>query len=356
MQYRLRATALAVACAWLCATPALADHAVRADDHAPIGVMGDHFHSKGEWMFSYRFMSMSMADNRDGEDDITPEEIVTTAANPFFGAPMQPPTLRVVPVEMTMDMHMFGAMYAPSDRVTLMGMVNYVDKVMDHVTFAGPSGTDRLGSFRTSASGIGDTRLSALVSLRHTETDRWHLTIGASLPTGDTDETGQVLAPTGMQPTLRLPYPMQLGSGTYDVLGGLTYAGFADRFSWGAQWSGVFRTGDDNGYTLGNEHRIGGWGAWLVRPVLSLSARLEYFDRGNIDGMDPRIMAPVQTADPNRQGVKRLDLGLGANLAGTGSWRGHRLGIEFLYPLEQDLDGPQLETDWTATIGYQYAF
>ena len=32
----------------------------RADSHAPISVMGDHTHGKGEWMLSYRYMGMGM--------------------------------------------------------------------------------------------------------------------------------------------------------------------------------------------------------------------------------------------------------------------------------------------------------
>ena len=32
----------------------------RPDGHAPIGVMGEHTHKAGEWMFSYRYMHMSM--------------------------------------------------------------------------------------------------------------------------------------------------------------------------------------------------------------------------------------------------------------------------------------------------------
>ena len=38
------------------------------------------------------------------------------------------------------------------------------------------------------------------------------------------NEADELLAPNGMRPTLRLPYPMQLGSGTFDALAGLTYA------------------------------------------------------------------------------------------------------------------------------------
>lgn len=40
----------------------------RPDGHAPIGVMGDHTHKTGEWMFSYRYMQMHMDGNRDGTD------------------------------------------------------------------------------------------------------------------------------------------------------------------------------------------------------------------------------------------------------------------------------------------------
>jgi len=90
--------------------PALADSGTRPDDHAPIGVMADHYHHAGEWMFSYRFMRMEMGGNRLGTDDIDPDTIVTTIPNRFFGQPMQPPTLRVVPTQMTTDMHMLGAM------------------------------------------------------------------------------------------------------------------------------------------------------------------------------------------------------------------------------------------------------
>jgi len=331
-----------------------AQESLRADDHAPIGVMADHYHEAGEFMFSYRFMSMSMKGNLVGDDSISPTEIATTIPNRFFGQPMQPPTLRVVPTEMTMDMHMFGLMYAPSDRVTLMAMVNQISKDMDHITFQGPAGTQQLGTFTTSTSGLGDTSVAALVRLSETEESRVHATIGVSLPTGDTGATGTVLAPTGMQPTLRLPYPMQLGSGSYDLIGGLTYSRFHERWSWGSQWRSVLRTGDnDEGYTFGDEHRLTAWYSRLLTPRFNWSARVEYFDRGNIDGIDPLIVAPVQTADPTYQAASRIDAALGLNYANEA---GHRIAIEVVVPLDQDLDGPQLETDTQLTLGYQYSF
>ena len=80
---------------------------LRSDGHAPIGVMGDHLHKKGEWMLSYRYMHMDMDGNRIGTRNVSPQTIATTVPNRFS----PPPTLRVVPLWMTMDMHMFGAMH-----------------------------------------------------------------------------------------------------------------------------------------------------------------------------------------------------------------------------------------------------
>ena len=71
-----------------------------------------------------------MRGNRDGTSGIPPDEIATTASNPFAGAPMQPPTLRVVPTEMTMDMHMLGVMFAPSDRVSYVAPPPRISAVM----------------------------------------------------------------------------------------------------------------------------------------------------------------------------------------------------------------------------------
>ena len=65
--------------------------ASRPDDHAPIGVMGDHAHKKGEFMISARVMHMEMSGNQIGTDDVSPDTIVTTVPNRFAGMPGQPP-------------------------------------------------------------------------------------------------------------------------------------------------------------------------------------------------------------------------------------------------------------------------
>ena len=346
----------------LCAELSVADQVTLArntsrihpDSHAPVGVMGDHLHKKGEWMVSYRFMHMDMEDNIQGDSSISPAQIVTQITNPNAS----PPTVRVVPLEMTIDMHMLGLMYAPSDNLTLMVMLNYLDKSMEHLSYMGMMGTTELGRFTTESKGLGDTQITALWGLVNTATHKLHLNLGLSLPTGSIDETDTVLSPMNTQPVLRLPYAMQLGSGTYDLQPGLTYSGNSGHLGWGSQYLATVRLGEnDEGYTLGDKHQLTGWGSYQLVDWASVSLRLTYLNEDRIDEVDPLISAPVPTANPHNYGGERLDVAIGVNLVGqVGAIRGHRLALEYQQTLEQDANGVQMEMQSMLTVGYQYAF
>ncbi len=333
------------------------DHSTHPSE--PIGLMGGHMHDQGNWMVSYRFMRMQMDGNRIGTDAVSPEEIATTIPNRFSGVAGQPPTLRVVPTEMTMDMHMFGAMYGVTDWLTLMGMAMYKDNAMDHVTFQGGAGTTRLGTFETESRGWGDVMLSGLVRGYQDHMHRVHFNLGLSIPTGSIKEEDTVLAPNGTTPRLRLPYMMQLGTGTYDIHPGITYAGHQDAWSWGAQYKAEIRLEDknDQGYAWGDKHGLNFWGGYQWNKNVSSSLRLAATTQEEIDGIDPNIVAPVQTADPDNYGGEIVQTALGFNLKGTQGWtRGHELGFELGIPLYQDLNGPQMERDYNITLGWKKAF
>lgn len=330
-----------------------------ATDHAPIGVMADHRHKQGEWMLSYRYMYMDMSGNRDGTTSLRPEDVITFP-NRFANPPMMPPNLRVVPTEMPMQMHMVGGMYGLNDRVTLMAMGMYVTKEMDHITFQGPMGTSRLGEFTTKVSGIGDTTIGAIIGLDDSSRPHSQINLGLmmSLPTGSLDETDDVLTPMNTRPTLRLPYAMQLGSGSYDFKPSLTAHRRFGNWSLGGQTSATLRLSDnDEGYQLGDVLAGTAWLAYEPQPWVSFSARISASSTGDIDGIDPNIMAPVQTANPENYGGERADIHFGVNFAKSGgALDGHRLAFEIGTPLYQDLNGPQMETDLTFTAGWQKAF
>lgn len=293
-----------------------------------------HVHEKGEWMVGYSTMRMGMSGNRDGTARMSPADL--------FGQGFM-----VAPTSMDMEMHMVGLMYAPVDRWTLMLMLPYRRLSMDHITGMGTR-------FTTRSEGLGDISLTALYSLLHRGGRRLVLNVGVTVPTGSIDEVDNT--PMGR---VRLPYPMQIGSGTYDLQPGLTYLDQREHWSWGAHGTATVRAGEnDNDYRLGNRVELTAWGARRFTPWLSSSVRLAAGTWHDIHGADPLLMpAMVPTADPGLRGGRRLDLLLGVNFFATsGRLEGNRLAVEAGVPVYQDLDGPQLETDWRLSTSWQWTF
>ncbi len=263
----------------------LADQVSLPDDHAPIGVMGDHAHKAGEWMLSYRYGFMKMDGNRDGTDDLTSAEVLSD--------------FMVTPIDMTMEMHMFGFMYGATDRLTLMGMGSYLRKSMNHVTR-----TQR--RFEVETRGLGDTKLLGLFTIldsggaegSHRTRDKVHLNLGVSFPTGDTDKRNDTPAAENQ----KLPYPMQLGSGTYDPILAVTWVRKYSDWSMGLQSDCVLRFGEnDKGYRLGNEYGATAWVAKNLNEYASLSLRVHGKIRDEIEGRDEEL-------NPNMVPTARPDL------------------------------------------------
>lgn len=317
--------------------------------HGPIGMMGDHTHEPGEIMVSYRFMHMFMEGTRYGTNTIS-NDGVTMPGHPPSG-------YMVVPESMRMQMHMFGFMYGWNDTVTLMAMVPYLTISMNHRTRPG-------GTFTTRSEGIGDIRFGSLWRLWAVEAPsigahRFHLNFSISVPTGDIEPTDR----TPLGATSRLPYPMHLGSGTFDVYPGITYGGEMDRASWGLQAIGTLRMGrNSNGFSKGDASMVNALGAYeVIKNRLSGSVRLSWNHWNAYDGMDPNIrqrhpmnnVRLVQTAFPELLSGQRLDVLFGVNLL-VPDIMGleNRLAAEGGIPIYQYLDG-QLETDSIVTFGWQ---
>ncbi len=308
----------------------------RVDAHAPIGVMGDHTHKAGEFMFSYRYMLMEMRPNFVGSNEVTAQ------------SQFNPAGFRIIPDDMQTEMHMLGVMYAPTDDLTLSFMLPVIDKAMQHQVINGTT-------FRTNTNGIGDLKFGGLLNIFESGNTRAHLNLMMAAPTGSTTETGFVPPVGGV---IRLPYPMQLGSGTWDLNPGITLIGQSGNFSLGSQILGTVRLGtNDESYSLGNEIKVNLWGALQLSDLVSTSLRLTGTSWGDIDGRDALIAGPVPTARPDLRGGERVDLFYGLNyLFRGGPLSGHRLAVEAGVPLHQNLDGPQLGMDWMMTVGWQKAY
>ncbi len=302
--------------------------------YSPIGVMDDHSHEQGGWMLSYAYSTMHMEGNRDGVNDVGVAQVL----NDFV----------VSPTEMTMKMHMFGVMYGVTDKVMIMGMIPYKMISMDHI--------NRMGSqFTTESEGVGDVKLSGIYTLHEQGNRKTLLTIGISLPVGSIDKRDDTPAGKSQQ----LPYPMQLGSGTYDFLPGIAFAEQRGAWAWGSQLKTTIRQGSNNNdYRLGNEYSLTLWGARKINRYINASLRVDGKKWGNIHGEDPELnpmMVPTSRTD--LRAGDRVDLQFGIDLiAPGGDLQDNRLAIEVGIPIYQNLDGPQLELDYRLTVGWQLVF
>jgi hypothetical protein len=292
----------------------------------------DHTHELGGFMFSYSYMYMKMNGLRIGTEKITANEVLNLGYS-------------ATPTDMQTQMHMFGAMIAPIENLTVMAMLPFAVKSMDLATRSGP--------LTTESSGVADLKVAGMWKLEPANDQLVHFNLAMSFPTGSTEETDD---PMGDE--MRLPYPMQIGSGTFDVTPGLTYLWQASRVSWGLQGLTTFRLGEnDQGYRLGHRYTATSWGAYSINDWLSGSLRLDWTNQENVEGADSELDPDaVPTADPDLQGFNRWSAGFGVNTYfREGTFRGLRINGELVVPLYQDLNGPQLETDWYLIIGLQYS-
>ncbi|NOZ52491.1 MAG: alpha amylase [Gammaproteobacteria bacterium] len=330
---------------------------VAADDHANHG-HGEHEHTSaaqasqhvhhshgvGAWMFEYRFMRMDMDGLLDGTDNVSTEEI--SGATMVGGEAQKTPgkDYLMAPTAMTMDMHMLMAMYGVNDKLSVMGMLNYLDNDMDmvmHMTMPNGARVDRFSDMQTS--GIGDTQIGAMYQVRSGLVASMML----SIPTGSIDEKVEM-----MGRNVRAAYPMQLGSGTYDLIPAITYnAGMGD-WSYGGQAEYTYRISEnDNDYALGDRLALGAWLKRSLNSTVNVAGRLNIVDWGKIDGADPDInVMMTPTGDPDAQGGTRADLVLDV----SANFGGHTLGLAYGVPVYQDLNGPQMELQSIITFSYQY--
>lgn len=310
-------------------------HSNKPGYHAPIGIMADHTHDKGEWMFSYRYMYMNMEDLKNGANDAP----FSTALESYM----------VSPTKMPMNGHMLGLMYAPSNKLTLALMFKYVSNEMDHITRMG-------ANFTTKSSGFGDTKIAGLYRLIHKDKSKLHAELGLMIPSGSITE--KAIVPASAPNKIILPYPMQIGSGTWDIAFGLTYLREFTNINIGAQGRSLLRTGtNENNYRLGNKYEVNIWSSFDISSWLSVSGRLEGISISKIKGANPTLTPQmVTTANTTNSGGDYFNGGIGFNiLLPEKMMKGLRIGAELKHPLYQKPNGFQLKTKESFTIGIQYS-
>lgn len=313
-------------------------------DATPAGVMISHVHSKGEWMFSYRYMNMASRGMEQNGSSISNDQIYN---NYLFSSD-----------RMRMDMHMLMAMYGVNERLTLMAMLEYNQSSMNMFAPQGSNhihnGVPMSGSMShdMKTSGFGDASLTALYSIINNSKHHVLASAGLSIPTGSVQIKGNA---ESMYLNKRYPYMMQQGSGTWDVLPGLTYTFKGDKVMASTQIFSSIRTGYNQvGYKLGNEWTFNNWIAYQLTPWLSTSLRGELIKIGKIKGSDPSFYAFTEpAANPVNYGGTTALLYGGLN---TFFLQRNKIGVEVGLPVYQKTNGIQPSHYCTLHLVYSIVF
>ena len=228
--------------------------------------------------------------------------------------------------------------YGVTQRLALFGIVPVLDKSLDVTT--------PLGRRTRSVSGVGDATLLARYTLfqrdKPGQTTRFAPFVGVKAPTGDDDESDD-LGP--------LPQPLQLGSGSWDLLVGATVTWQTlsrevdTSFSYELNGeANDFVFGDEARIDLSYQHRL--WPRELGEGVPSflygvLESNLIWRDRNEVSGFE----------DPDSGGSTWL-------LAPGIQYVSKRLVIEAAVqiPVAQDLQGAALENDFITTLSARVNF
>ena len=306
-------------------------HHHRPDAYAPIGVMGDHLHHKKGVMISLRMMNMPMSGNLSGDKSIDNMGIFQS--------------YMVAPQSMMMEMMMLGIMYAPSDKITIMVMQNLERRSMDMETMMGMK-------FSTESQGLGDTKITLLTSLLNHQNSSIHLNTSFSIP-GDNITLRD---DTPMAENVKLPYPMQIGTGSNDLGIGFTAKTGTGNFTFGIQPTRTIRLNDNSeGYRFGNQTELNGWSSYRLTNWFSMSARAQIVSLDKIKGSDVDLnpmMAP--TANTSNSGGTISRALFGANFSPGGFFQNTKVGIEYGFPVKQKVNGIQMREESVLIMGLRY--
>lgn len=297
---------------------------------APIGLMADHTHSEGSLMFSYRLMQMNM------------KGLVEAESSKSIDNYFENTSYMMAPDEMKVQMHMLGLMYGITNNISLAVMSSYIKNEMRMIRRMGRE------SVTTTSEGLSDTDLNALFKIKEDDLSRFVVGFGFSLPTGSIDQ---------MNNSQRLPYGMQLGSGSYGINIVVTYLRHIGSWSLGGQVRGKFFVNENSeNYQQGNEYRSSIWLSKKVNDHFGFSARI------NQKNIDPLLSSESLTSNMSsrfdsaaQHGTRRFGV-IGVEYRGAGFLKNNRFGIEYYIPIYENLSGYQLKSENNITFGWQKFF
>ena len=210
--------------------------------------------------------------------------------------------------------------------------------------------------FYVNSSGVGDTRISALLRFLENEFVKIHFAFGLSLSTGGIDERDTT--PTSLNS--RLGYKMQNGSGTFDPFFVINNVSDLRKVKLGKQFQikkSIFGHNSE-GYSYGTSANALIWLSHSWKTNFSTSVKINYNYLAKMNGEDDQMnkrMSPVM--DSKNIGHQKVNLSFGLNYINSNEFlKNNRLAFELVLPLYQRVRGIQMADEYKIMIGWQYGF
>ena len=305
----------------------------RPDSHAPINITGDHFHDKGGLMISYRYILKNMSGNLNGNSEVEIDDILNNYNS--------------ISESNKIESHKVGFMYGISRKINLMTSIGFTLKTMNLLS-------KKNQAFQVSSSGVEDINFFGLYSLIDKSMNKTHLNIGVSFPVGSINSNDNFSSFS----ITKLPYNMQIGSGTWNTRLGLTTFFQLEKISFGLQPSYNIYIGKNSfNYSFGNDLDINYWAALKISNWISVSLNLQNKFSDKIRGKDPELTTTIVTeSNAYNYGFYVFNSSIGINIIPPfGKLKKIRIGIEYFLPLLQNYNGIQMGLDNSFLIGLQFS-
>ena len=355
--------------------PVSAPAAPPAPPPAPMGVFGADMPAAGKLVLSITPVFANLSGIKMGTRTVSNEYIVTTV--PFFLNPRQ--TVRIIPQNIAVATQIVGFNYGVTKDLRVVLTAGMIEKNLNALTFKGTSGILPLGRSLPGTTGLVDFTLSGVYRIYQDDIHRIQVTLGFSFPTGSNTATfKEFLLPDGIRRNVRGFYGMQPGTGTFDILPGIVYAGYLGPWSWGIGYRGRLPLAANQqdyswdylidyrlrfplgpiptqGYRWGDLHEVNAWAGYTWTPGLTTTFRVNGSTQGPIRGFDPEIRGPAVPANPNFYGGQRVELFGGGTISGKFiGYENATLAVEAGLPVYQNLNGPQIMKNWQAGMSLRF--
>jgi hypothetical protein len=230
------------------------------------------------------------------------------------------------PESMEMEMHMLGAHYYLNKNWSLMVMSSYQIKQMKMITRMGRR------KVKSSSQGVGDTTLSLNYDLQLKNKSQFVFTGGASIPTGSIQKKDN---------SVQLPYGMQMGTGSYGLIAGVSFQKSLGRFNFytAGEFTSYLNENSES-YTFGLQSKFDGQVSYAVNHYFSFLVGFHNKISDPLSSEEDTISNMSSAYSPSNQHGSRSHYSLGIETIHNGV----RGALSYFKPLNDDLAGIQIDS------------